>query len=205
MTDHPERQNESETPTAADKPKAKGGYADRVLDHTYDGIQEYDNPMPRWWLGTFAATIVFSVLYVFNIGPIGSGKGWIADYEADMKAFAAAHPAPSGNDVSEAALAALVSDPKAVAAGKTTLTRTALHATARMVVGSSDRISPTTTGCTVARAPISTSRWWMVCSPRACRPGANPSSPSNSRRSWHTSCRCTGRIRSIRRRRKESR
>ena len=23
---------------------------DRLLDHNYDGIQEYDNPMPRWWV-----------------------------------------------------------------------------------------------------------------------------------------------------------
>jgi cytochrome c oxidase cbb3-type subunit 3 len=123
MTDSPERSNDSDATAAqpqTTKPKTKGGNTDRILDHTYDGIQEYDNPMPRWWLGTFAATIVFSVLYLFNIGPIGSGKGWIADYEADMKAFAAAHPAPSGNDVSEAALAALVADKQALAAGKTT-------------------------------------------------------------------------------------
>jgi len=34
------------------------------LDHEYDGIQEYDNPMPRWWVGAFWASFVFSLGYV---------------------------------------------------------------------------------------------------------------------------------------------
>lgn len=110
----------ADSPKRDTTPDPKGRYEDRIIEHSYDGIQEYDNPMPRWWLTTFGLTIVFSVLYVINIGPIGAGKGWIADYEADMKAFAAAHPAPSSSDVSESALAALVSDQQALATGKTT-------------------------------------------------------------------------------------
>ena len=91
---------------------------DKLLNHTYDGIQEYDNPMPRWWLLTFAATIVFSVIYLFNIGPVGSGKGRIADYEADMAAYARAHPAPTGGDMSSDQLLALVKDEEAMEEGK---------------------------------------------------------------------------------------
>jgi cytochrome c oxidase cbb3-type subunit 3 len=82
---------------------------DKLLDHTYDGIQEYDNPMPRWWLTTFAGTVIFSVIYLFNVGPVGSGEGRLAEYEADMKAAAAAHPAPSG-DISPDQLAAIIAD-----------------------------------------------------------------------------------------------
>ena len=48
---------------------------DRIMEHEYDGIQEYDNPMPRWWLLTFGGTVIFAGLYLLNIGPVGNGKG----------------------------------------------------------------------------------------------------------------------------------
>ena len=31
--------------------------------HSWDGIQEYDNPLPRWWLWTFYACIVYAIGY----------------------------------------------------------------------------------------------------------------------------------------------
>ena len=31
--------------------------------HEWDGIEEWDNPMPRWWLWTFYATIIWGVGY----------------------------------------------------------------------------------------------------------------------------------------------
>ncbi len=44
---------------------------DSLLDHEYDGIQEYDNPLPMWWKAIFWASIVFMPLYVlfFHFGP----------------------------------------------------------------------------------------------------------------------------------------
>lgn len=47
---------------------------DKLLDHSYDGIQEFDNPMPRWWVWVFWATIVFSVAYYFLPAPFGEGR-----------------------------------------------------------------------------------------------------------------------------------
>jgi cytochrome c oxidase cbb3-type subunit 3 len=94
---------------------------DRLMDHSYDGIQEYDNPMPRWWLATFAGTVIFSVIYLFNVGPVGNGKGRIADYEASMAAAEAAHPHLSIVAPTEKLLA-MAKDPKAIADGKAVFT-----------------------------------------------------------------------------------
>ncbi|MEI4471042.1 cytochrome-c oxidase, cbb3-type subunit III [Frigidibacter sp. MR17.24] len=43
--------------------------------HEWDGIREYDNPLPRWWLWTFYATIVWGIGYTvaFPAWPMISG------------------------------------------------------------------------------------------------------------------------------------
>ena len=89
---------------------------DRLIEHQYDGIQEYDNPMPRWWVTAFWATIIFSVAYALNLGGIGTGEGRIAAYEADMAAWRAAHPVEVPTATTEELLAA-AADPATVAAG----------------------------------------------------------------------------------------
>jgi len=97
---------------------------DRLLEHDYDGIQEYDNPLPRWWLYLFYATIVFSVLYLINLPGIGTGKGRIANYEREMAAARARFrtAAAAAPTVTEAELVALSHDPSRLAAGKTEFT-----------------------------------------------------------------------------------
>jgi len=36
----------------------------QVLEHEYDGICEYDNPVPGWWHAIFLGSIVFAVFYI---------------------------------------------------------------------------------------------------------------------------------------------
>lgn len=99
---------------------------DHLLDHSYDGIQEFDNPMPRWWVYIFWATIVFSVLYWLNVPGIGIGKGRVANYERDVAAAAAASAKlraeqPAGATPDQ--LTALTKDASALALGKQTFTQ----------------------------------------------------------------------------------
>lgn len=93
-----------------------------LLDHEYDGIHEYDNPMPRWWLWIFYATIVYSVLYWFNVPGIGIGKGRLASYEADVTAAEARAAALAADTpgMTEDALLALTRDDEVVTRGTTT-------------------------------------------------------------------------------------
>lgn len=47
--------------------------SDLLREHSYDGIQEYDNPLPGWWTWLFIATIAFSVHYAlyYHVGAPG--------------------------------------------------------------------------------------------------------------------------------------
>lgn len=47
----------------------------RTTGHVYDGIEEYDNPLPLWWFKLFIGTVIFSVLYLIAYPGLGSYKG----------------------------------------------------------------------------------------------------------------------------------
>lgn len=62
----------------ANKKVAKRDDADpenKTTGHVYDGIEEYDNPLPKWWFQLFVATIVFSVIYLILYPGLGNWKG----------------------------------------------------------------------------------------------------------------------------------
>ena len=91
---------------------------DRLLEHSYDGIQEYDNPMPAWWVTTFWVTIVFAAAYLLNIPGIGSGKGRVAEYEKEMAAYRVAYPRGTSNVAPEKLLAVAADKNEVVEGGK---------------------------------------------------------------------------------------
>lgn len=52
-------------------------------NHEYDGITEYDNPMPLWWVLLFWATIIFSIVYAYYF-MLGTGKSHVEEYEQEI-------------------------------------------------------------------------------------------------------------------------
>jgi cytochrome c oxidase cbb3-type subunit 3 len=58
---------------------------DEVLTgHTYDGIQEYDNPTPRWWELLFVATIVFAPIYAIWFHAPMQGRTLADQFQANL-------------------------------------------------------------------------------------------------------------------------
>ncbi|ROL62959.1 cytochrome-c oxidase, cbb3-type subunit III [Pseudomonas vranovensis] len=57
------------------------GTTDQTMGHSFDGIEEYDNPLPKWWFWLFVATLVFSVGYLILYPGLGNWKGILPGYE----------------------------------------------------------------------------------------------------------------------------
>lgn len=56
------------------------------LGHVYDGIEEYDNPLPRWWFMLFVATFIFTAGYLVLYPGLGTWKGVLPGYEGGWTA-----------------------------------------------------------------------------------------------------------------------
>ncbi len=49
-----------------------------VTGHTWDGdLQEFNNPLPRWWLWLFYITLIFAALYLALFPGLGTFKGFL--------------------------------------------------------------------------------------------------------------------------------
>jgi len=100
--------------------------------HEYDGIQELDNDMPKWWVNLFLVTIVFSALYLmwYHL-PFFPSLSLIDEYALAAKTSAEAAQKQRSLQSSDAYdYAAAVKDPSFVAKGKETFLATcaACHA-----------------------------------------------------------------------------
>jgi cytochrome c oxidase cbb3-type subunit 3 len=90
--------------------------------HVYDGLEEFNNPMPRWWMWLFYITIVFAVIYLVLYPGFGSfsGKlGWrsAGQYQEEVK-LAETEVGPMFEKYKATDLKALAADSKANAMGE---------------------------------------------------------------------------------------
>ena len=79
---------------------SKDKYEVETTGHEWDGIEEYNNPLPRWWLWVFYATIIWGVWYTiaYPAWPMISGatQGYLgystrANVQTEIEAAEAAN------------------------------------------------------------------------------------------------------------------
>lgn len=54
---------------------------DETVGHSFDGIEEFDNPLPKWWFLLFIGTIIFAVGYLALYPGLGNWKGVLPGYQ----------------------------------------------------------------------------------------------------------------------------
>lgn len=95
-----------------------------LLDHDADGIKEYDNSLPKWWLYMFYVTILASVVYMYYYH-VYDGKDWnvlwytqktqVAEYEHELANAKSTAPSPLKTN---SAAVVLLTDEESLKRGK---------------------------------------------------------------------------------------
>lgn len=93
---------------------------DELLDHDADGIREFDNALPRWWLYGFYFTIAWAAVYTVNYHllptPLWGKPTLVAEYEAEIAA--APKPAAPGAGADGAAMLVALTDEGSLSKGR---------------------------------------------------------------------------------------
>lgn len=99
---------------------------DVVRGHAFDGIEEYDNRLPNWWLWSLYLACMFSVVYWIHYHVLGTGPSSLEEFHADMAVYAQETSEREAREalaaVSDESLEAMAKDPAVLAAGKETFT-----------------------------------------------------------------------------------
>lgn len=91
---------------------------ERLLHHEYDGIQEYDNPLPGWWTWTFIACVVFAAMYFTYFTLAKAGRSADQAYRAQYAEWQMSYKGPGGPLVDETLLAQNMENGEVLAHGK---------------------------------------------------------------------------------------
>jgi cytochrome c oxidase cbb3-type subunit 3 len=93
----------------------------RLMDHAYDGIREYDNPLPGWWRALFWGTIVFAAGYWVWFHVAGWGRTPDEKYRVALAEYAdqkGAREKAELRDISEDTFIRNATDPAILAKGQ---------------------------------------------------------------------------------------
>ncbi len=98
------------------------GLTEETVGHSFDGIEELDNPMPKWWLQMFIVTVVFGLVYLLLYPGLGNFKGllgWTSagQWEEEM-AYAEQHYAPVFQRFAELSVEELQDNPEGLQVGQ---------------------------------------------------------------------------------------
>jgi cytochrome c oxidase cbb3-type subunit III len=96
---------------------------DNTTGHVWDeDLREMNNPLPRWWMGLFVITVVFSAAYLALYPGLGSAQGglgwsstgqWQAEQEKARTAMAPVYAGFAGQSAEQ-----LAKNPQAMAIGE---------------------------------------------------------------------------------------
>lgn len=88
-----------------------------LSNHEYDGIQELNNPMPKWWLWMFYISIVFAAVYMLRYHVLKTGDLQDEEYAKEM-AKAAMMMKPKVSKELSANTVTILTDEASMIAGK---------------------------------------------------------------------------------------
>lgn len=94
---------------------------DVIRPSVVDGIEEYDNPLPSWWVGLFNFTIVYGIGYLvwFHVLNKSSlNEDLIKDRQTYQELVATNQQEGAGTTKGPEELAAKLKDPNSIAEGK---------------------------------------------------------------------------------------
>lgn len=92
-----------------------------LIEHSYDGIREYDNPLPGWWRAMFWGGIVFAAGYWVWFHVAGFGRTPDATYQLALAEYTDRKDQRERaelRDISEDTFARNAKDPAMLASGK---------------------------------------------------------------------------------------